>query len=297
MIVSSIDNTNPETCVVAWEVSNKCNYSCWYCPEHLHSGTFGWPDVDESLRFINTLSSMHKNVFITFVGGEPTLWPKMLDFFKRLPDNVSTDITSNASRTEEWWKRSKPFLNRVVLTFHPNTADVDHFVKIAELLNDEIDLYTMLMFDPAKEEKLRQVAKRLKESNISYHFKPIYPDFGPKMLDYTEEQKEMILNDQHVSTIRRKPTIKPSNNIFVDGKQMKIRTLLMNGLNRFKGFKCMAGSKRLHVTFEGKIYAGSCQARFLGTIKDPVFMDEPLICPKDSCQCADDVKVKKWKVG
>lgn len=294
-MISRIDNARPGTCTVTWEVSNRCNYKCWYCPDQLHSGTHGWADLGKSLDFFSNLAERHENVFVTIIGGEPTLWPKLVAFLQGLPHNVHTEITTNASRTISWWKRTMPYLDRVVLAFHPNTANPDHFLEVANLLRKDIELYTMLLFDPAKQDVLYELADDLKKIDVTYQFKPIYPDFGPTMLDYDVEQTDRILHDRHVSGIKIRETVKPGNDILVDGNSMTIRHLLMNGMNRFKGFNCLAGSKRLHIAFDGAIYAGSCRAKKLGTIDSPEFLEDPVICPKNTCQCFDDVKTPKWR--
>lgn len=296
-MINNIENDHPDTCTVTWEVSNRCNYSCWYCPEHLHSGTTGWPDLEKSLALFGTLSLKNKNVFVTIIGGEPTLWPKLTQFLERIPENISTEIVTNASRTISWWERTKPSLDRVVLAFHPNTANISHFVSVATLLHNDpnIDVFTMLLYDPAQEEKLKEVATQLKHLDIDYQYKPIYPNFGPDMLEYSADQQHLILEDFHISRKKRKKIFKPNNYITVDGKKTSIKYLLVNRMNTFNGFYCLVGSKRFHIAYDGTIYAGSCQAQKLGTIENPIFLDQPLICPKQSCQCFDDVKVKKWK--
>lgn len=296
-MIRKIENDCPETCTVTWEISNKCNYSCWYCPAHLHSGSTSWPDLEKSLLFFDKLSRINDNVVVTITGGEPTLWPKLTEFLEKTPDNVFTEIVTNGSRTISWWKRVKKSLDRVVLSFHPNTADIDHFLSVATLLQEDqdIDVFTMLLYDSSQELKLNDVSVRLRENNIDYQYKPIYPDFGPIMLNYDDVQRSRILDDYYVSTKKRKKQLKPSSHIIVDGEKTTIKHLLINQLNNFQGFSCLAGSKRFHISYEGTVYVGSCLAMSLGRLGDSIVLNEPIICPKNSCRCFDDVKVKKWK--
>lgn len=294
-MVNRLDNDNPGTCTVTWEISNKCNYSCWYCPEYLHSGTDGWPDLEKSLDFFEILSSRNKNVDISLIGGEPTLWPKLTEFLKRLPENVRAEVVTNGSRTIAWWERTKPYLDKVVFTFHPNTAREEHVFSVAKMLDlSGVETHVLLMLDPPHEDRLHDLAAKLKDNGIEYQFKAIFPNFGPNMMDYTQEQKDTIVKDRF-SVKRNKPTTKPSKVIIDGGPTIVASTLLVEKANRFQGFSCLVGSKRFHITYEKKIFAGSCFSKYLGTLYDPVILDEPIICPKEICNCLDDIRVTKWR--
>ena len=91
-----LKNSHPDTCSVTWELTDRCNFSCWYCPEYLHAGTSSWPDLEKSLHYFRFLAERNSGgVFVDMIGGEPTLWPGLLDFIRALPDSVNCEITTN----------------------------------------------------------------------------------------------------------------------------------------------------------------------------------------------------------
>jgi organic radical activating enzyme len=282
------------TCTVSWEISNKCNYSCWYCPSRLHSGTSGWPDFQKSLDFFNFLSQKNEYVYITMMGGEPTLWPKLTEFLQKLPKNVFAEVTTNGSRTMAWWEKTKPYLDKVVFSFHANSAKEEHVFSVAKMLKiSGIETHVLLLFDPACEDRLYEFAKKLKKEEIEYQFKAIFPNFGPKMIDYTEKQKETIIKDRFF--LKSGEKIKPKKIIINNSTTVTASEIVIENAHKFYGFSCMAGSKRLHISCDQEIFAGSCLSKKLGTLNEPNLANRPIICPKQSCHCLDDVIVTKWR--
>ena len=62
---------------ITWVLHTKCNFSCSYCPPHLHSEKI----IDKNkidigfINFINTFSN--KKIMLNFLGGEPTLYDEL----------------------------------------------------------------------------------------------------------------------------------------------------------------------------------------------------------------------------
>lgn len=297
MIINSITNDAPTTCSVAWEISNKCNYDCWYCPKHLHSGTSGWPDFQKTLDFFNFLSQKNEYVHISLVGGEPTLWPELGRFLEKIPENVFADIVTNGSRTIAWWEKIKSHLNRhrVIFSFHSNTAKENHILSIVNLLKSfDITCYVFILLDPSHEKRLTEFAKILKENEINYTFKAILPNYDGSVIDYTENQKNIIENEKFISE-KTKSFIRP-NDIIVNEKIVTTPTkLVIDKSNNFFGFSCMAGSKRISINYNQEIFAGACGALKLGTLDNYKILNKAITCPKKSCKCLDDIRIFKWR--
>jgi MoaA/NifB/PqqE/SkfB family radical SAM enzyme len=297
MIINSIENDAPTTCSVAWEISNKCNYSCWYCPENLHSGTSGWPDFEKTLDFFNILSQKNEYVHISIIGGEPTLWPKLSDFLQNIQENVFVDIVTNGSRTLAWWEKNKFILNRhrVIISFHVNTANENHVFLVANLLKSAgIICYIFLMLDPKHEKRLNKFAEILKNNKINYSFKAIFPNYKGIIMDYTEDQKNAIANNRFVSS-ETKEFIRP-NEIIVNDKIITTPSkLVIDNFNNFFGFSCMIGSKRFYINYSQEIFAGSCKVLKLGTLSNYKLLNKSVICPRKACTCLDDIRTHKWR--
>ena len=70
----------------------QCQMQCSYCSVE----TFGGRCRDLSLEELKTLIQEHKNIKLTFAGGEPTLHPDILDFFRESRKaGVITQMASN----------------------------------------------------------------------------------------------------------------------------------------------------------------------------------------------------------
>ena len=289
----TLKNSHPNTCSVTWETTNRCNFTCWYCPDHLHSGTSSWPDLDVSSRYFRFLREKHSNVFLDFIGGEPTLWPALPEFLENLPDGIDCEITTNGSRTIKWWQRVGPRLRRVTISHHFASASDDHLLDVAKILDSYLELNVLLLLDPLYSDRVRKLQDILKRLDISFETKPIFPKFNGTMLDYSEESFE-LLTTNHRSKKQYFPDCKLKT-VWLDDKKMRAQDIIIEGRNKFKGWQCLAGRNRLHIDFSGMIWAGSCRSVAIGKMSEFPFLQDPIICNKDSCNCVDDVKVEKWK--
>lgn len=296
--MTKITNSQPSTCFVTWAMSNKCNYSCWYCPDELHNGSHGWPDLEYSIEFFKWLSKKHEYVFIDLQGGEPTLWPNLLKFLQALPENVEVELTTNASRTLRWWNTAIPYLKRVTISYHASFATSDHIIEVCKLLINKVNLSVLFLYDPACADVIESTNLALSELDVNTNIKAIFPNFNGKMIEYTDTQLAFIKSNNHKSKSNNFVDHKPSQ-VFIDGEKVHLRNnIILENKNRFYGWKCLAGAKRLHITFDGDIYAGSCRAKLLGKFGDSfdniITLTDAIDCEKTLCSCLDDIRVEKW---
>jgi MoaA/NifB/PqqE/SkfB family radical SAM enzyme len=298
--VNRITNSNPSTCFVTWAMSNKCNYSCWYCPDELHNGSHGWPDLEYSINFFKWLAEKHEYVFIDLQGGEPTLWPKLLHFMESMPDNVEIELTTNASRTIRWWNSALPYIKRVTISYHASQATPSHILEVCELLKDKVNLSVLFLYDPEYAADIESLNADLALIDVNTNIKAIFPNFDGAMIPYTPEQLTFIKSNNHKSSTSSFTDHKPST-VFVDGIKAHVRNdIVLEKKNNFYGWKCMAGIKRIHITFDGGIYAGSCKTKLMGNFGDSFenikFFEQGVICDKTLCSCIDDIRIEKWKI-
>jgi hypothetical protein len=73
--------------------------------------------------------------------------------------------------------------------------------------------------------------------------------------------------------------------------------LMKQGLNKFKGWSCNAGNEVLVLSETGNVSMATCGVANLGhwstiNIND---INQPVICPRDYCQCGTDIKASKYK--
>ena len=70
-----------EWVVVNWNLGNKCNYTCSYCPDILHDGSYGWNEFEVVTTFIDKVIEHYapRKVYFEFTGGEVTVCKYFID--------------------------------------------------------------------------------------------------------------------------------------------------------------------------------------------------------------------------
>lgn len=90
------------------------------------------------------------------------------------------------------------------------------------------------------------------------------------------------------------------NNIIVhyenaDSEESNVNNLLASETNKFKGWMCWAGIQNLTIDNDGIVWRAICKVGGkLGDIYNGFTVPtEPIICTKDSCNCAADIQLSK----
>lgn len=78
-MISFQDETDARRVVIEWLMSSVCNYSCSYCPTHLHDGRVRWPRYGAIVDFSERVCRHYAPAPTTFLlsGGEITLFPRL----------------------------------------------------------------------------------------------------------------------------------------------------------------------------------------------------------------------------
>src|SRR4029077_1575661 len=65
------------TLVIDWDVGNRCNYACSYCPVHLHDSSIWKQQEGEARLFVFNMhtraAKTGQQLHFQWTGGEPTL--------------------------------------------------------------------------------------------------------------------------------------------------------------------------------------------------------------------------------
>ena len=108
---------------------------------------------------------------------------------------------------------------------------------------------------------------------------------------YTKEQKEIInkwpyfrkLDDSHLHR----------GDIFLNERKINANELIVEGLNKHKGWKCWAGLDMIYIEW-GKIFRAECmQGGLIGTLEDYILPQKTVICNKKLCGCLSDIYLRK----
>ena len=308
--------------MIDWNMGNTCNYSCTYCDDHIHNGTFPWADIEVAFEWAKKCTdhykSLGKRILWNLLGGEPTVWKDFISFFNRVKDydpDCRIRVLTNGSRTVAWWNKASKYLDDVIISYHPESADIQHLLKVSDVLRENKVFHTMqVCLYPPYLDKCYEAAdefynkskcnaviiKSLKvtlSSPETFLYDQDYLDKVLKFDDVPVWTKENIDGDD-----MKNPFVRFS--YFTDGKEKLFvkdgNELMRKGQNTWKGWDCYIGIETLVVGMDGRVTSGSscnhdCD---LGNIHDPKnieFPTKPTTCKWTWCSCLADIEVTKIK--
>ena len=297
-MISRVTNENLDCGLVTLFMHNYCNYSCSYCSPIHRDNTHRWPaTIDAYVNFLNDVRGRNPYLYVEVMGGEPTLWPQFRKFIDAIADERTyIEFSTNASRTLRYWEEFSSGPMYVMMSWHHEQCNDDHFVKVAKIMQHKVSLGIALMVVPENFERAQRLSQRLEELDIEILPRFVRQDIDSAVfLNYTTEQRDWITNYRY---LKMKPHAIDWNlpvNLHLDGKKMRFPDILNNGLHNFKGMQCSAGIKRFYVNYDGNIYR--CSRRVgpsLGNIFEQYQLPaDGIICDQDLCPCKWDALVEK----
>ncbi len=293
---------------VDWNLGNACHYACSYCPKRLHDGSAPGPQLDKALEFCEWVAAGAKerdlDLHLHFSGGEPTIY----DEFEPLVAEIAArglatmSLVSNGARPLSWWTRVGHFFKAITLSCHVEYVRMDRFEATARILSGMSDLHVNVPAPPERfEECLGLFEHVLAEvPGATATLKPILKGFSESMADYSEQQLD-VLRNQNGQTRRAAPPDRDLgvlNIVTLDGTITagSASALLAKKLNCFQGWDCAAGVESLAILLGGEIFRAVCkEGGRLGVIDGPlpVFPRQSLTCGKRWCKCLTDIQISK----
>lgn len=318
--MDKVHSNYPYIPIVTWNLTTKCNFACSYCLPHLHDGKFGFPDYDNALHFVKELSKTYNHIFFELVGGEPTLWPKLIEFLKEVQNysNVTTLILTNGSRTNSWWQKyADAGLDKktiFVFSYHNEFINDELYYKNLEIISEKHSVVSMMLMNPEKFYHIKALGERIQENlAVDVIYKPIREQMhNTNLIDgYTEDMLEILKRSPQAGRYDRSKFTKDTDSIvwptkvLVDGEEVNWQKLIIEKKHSFKGWKCTAGTTRFCIDFDGTVYTCS-EARYfdqtkskftLGNInnRDVKIINDYVICPAEYCPCKMDALAAKYK--
>lgn len=286
--------------LVSWTLSNKCNYRCSYCPEHLHSGYTGQPEWQTVERFIKQFSVPNKELCYRISGGEPTYWKHFEDMAHLVKSLGHTfSFMTNGSQSVEYYKSISKSTDGIIISYHPEFADVEHIIDVANNVDCPVALNLMLVKDKFTE--LVQLAEYIysKTHSLAIWPKVILDKSDPnhitnKPTDYTPEQLDIIKNWPYFRKLKDDKLHR--GNILLDNVKTDANELILKGLNCHKGWDCYGGLDMINVDMWGNMYRSDCQnGGPIGNIERYRLPTIPIKCEIDSCNCLSDIYLRKKK--
>ena len=298
---------------VDWDITSRCNFSCYYCNPEAHDGKYNFPSLDVAKNFVDKVNEQYTGIkefaVYNIFGGEPTIWgelPAFSEYIKSINSKNILQLLTNGNRTLKWWKRNAPYIDKIIVSVHVAQTDIVELVDKFNQLADDIVIDFQLAMDQVIFDecvKYFQYAEKNLHPNISLKSKPLRKMLGEsELMNYTQLQKETLStlqnkNGKQIQDIAI-PMIKKNNGTVVD-PDVDITQLVLNKENNWNGWACWIGIDTINVTREGNITIGSqCNPDIIiGNINnlDFNFPLKPIICKYNTCGCYADIHTRKVK--
>ena len=296
--------------LVDWMLGNGCSYACSYCPKALHDGSSGWQRVEDVLDFYHQLDRHYvqargKKVWLQFTGGEPTMHPQIVPLLEAAARHgFAVSLISNASRTLRFWQKIAPLLDSMILTYHNEFADLDHFLAVGRMLADRMPVHLNVTMRPGQFERTLDEARALRVAmpSASITLKPLRVDFEDQLFDYTPDQLRQMA--EGIPPTGAPQGTMPRGTMTVqlpDGQRQRVRAneFVLRHENRWTGYRCNAGLESLRIKASGSVTRAVCavggQIGQLGAaVALPV---APVICTAEVCACTADILITKARTA
>jgi MoaA/NifB/PqqE/SkfB family radical SAM enzyme len=292
---------------IIWTPGTVCNYRCSYCYPHDHDGKYKWPKTyDRLIEFVNEWRG-HDPLTIDILGGEPTLWPKFKDFCHDLvnssPNLTRIMFSSNGSRSLRYWQEFDAPVDSLGLSFHPEYADIEHFLKVIELLHERYQVWVYLMLVPPHLDTVKKLFEELKRFKVNATVNSI--------VSISELHAGVVGNDPEYEKFAAGAHLRqseifngiPYGTYITDGIQttrIQTQDLINTKQDAFKGWDCYIGRDTLNIKPNGDVYGSSCAS---GPCYGNIYSQEkivipniPFSCPHNFCGCGTDIEIEKIKV-
>jgi MoaA/NifB/PqqE/SkfB family radical SAM enzyme len=246
------------------------------------------------------------------LGGEPTVWKhftKLSEIIKKVDPNSVVNILTNGSRTVGWWNRTKPFLDKVSISYHHEQANVDHVINVVNEIQHDCQTNVQMLMDVNDWGKCVSIYEKLRDSTIvPIQIKKLQVEFGQReWMQYTEEQRNWI-TVAHKETATRPSTKRNKTslgiNCFYDDGTITKETnhdLIQKGTNKFLGWSCNIGRDLIVIKANGDVVpANACNQKvIMGNIKtdpnDINLLSSSIICNYKECTCGSDIEINKMR--
>ncbi len=265
-------------------ISNDCNLNCKYCYADggSYTNTKGKMDnqvIDKTLKFISKNFNSQKNIFISFFGGEPLLFPKSIKYFIKRSKEVLPNVNFSFAMTT-----NGTILNDAIFSLLKNekidfqiSLDGDKIIQdtLRRTINNQ-GSYDRILKNLKKFKKIKKnlsfratiTTKNLYVSKIYQHFK----NLGAKKIQFEivgiKSTNSLYLNDQSIKIY--KIELNKLSKIYLEDFIKEKKTINLYNFSKFFKFihlgikkirNCAIFDNLIAINFKGEIYP--CH-RFVG---------------------------------
>jgi MoaA/NifB/PqqE/SkfB family radical SAM enzyme len=257
-----------------WDMHYTCNYRCPYC------WCFGkwqqmaeqnkYPALDKILKVWENIYQQHGCAQVGLIGGEPLIYPNIVQLVKGICVFHKVAITTNLSvEVDDFISQIDPSGVYVGGSFHPAFADFNKFLKRAIQLKDKGfgNIISYVAYPPQLKrlpyyaEEFRQQGFLLSVLTFWGRYNDIsYPQ------GYTNEERAAIAPYLGIR----------------EGEKFQLEPKVV------KGRMCCAGQRHATIKADGTVYrCGGSHSQVIGNFFQDDFrlLDKPLVCESETCPC------------
>lgn len=273
---------------LTWECTTWCNYACTYCPPECHSGKYRWPNEQQTENLIQYIKEFRqdKTLVLDIMGGEPTLWPGFRNFCNYVGEFSVITFSSNGSRTARWWRKFEAPIGHLLFSFHPENADIDHYVEMLNEIHNKYKVTVLILYHPEYKSYCQQVFDRLTQGdlNIGVSMKRIWGQ------EYTSEEEQELKQTKWIGG--KSMDSRLWIDMKVDGQIVNKDHFLKEERNKFLGWECNLGENYRYIRADGSVWGASCKVGWsLGNVYDDqiIAQPRPIVCGVERCDCLVDI--------
>jgi MoaA/NifB/PqqE/SkfB family radical SAM enzyme len=260
-----------------------------------------------------------KKVWFQFTGGEPTLYPRLIELLKYIKElGGYTSMISNGSRTIRWWTElaEANVLDRLYISHHTEQgAKTEHTIEVNNLMQATNTLVTVFVTTQAEPTLFNAAVTAheeiLKHGKAISSLKPI-TDFDMTFQPYTPEQLKQIQDNLYIRSNLYKATVGRNKKEYLQSipwYQTNVTMTYSNGSTKtapsqdfvqhqetkFKGWECDIGQDLLMIEVDDVLRSMCKQGGIIGNVHDNKFTwaTDSVICEQAECNCSLDVQEPK----
>ena len=197
----------------------------------------------------------------------------------------------------KYYKEISNYTDGFIISYHPQYADVEHFINIANEVDCPVAVNLMLV--PDKFDDMCTVARQLYHGSVNLTVEPkvvvdkTSTDFVTNEVStYTQEQKDIIANWKYQRPLNFHNLHR--GNMVMDNIEYEGHEIILQGKNKFNGWKCWAGIDGINIDMWGNLYRADCQyGGALGNLERYKLPSTEIVCGKTVCSCLSDIYIRK----
>ena len=256
-----------------WDMHYVCNYRCPYCWFHGKWQQMAdhnkYPPLEKILKVWENIYNKYGSACIELIGGEPLIYPNIVQLVKGLSAFHRIQITTNLSvEVNDFIRQIDASRVQVSGSFHPVFADFDEFLKRAMLLKEKgFGRMILYLAYPPQIKMLPYYAEKFKKHGFVFHVHTFWGQYNGVSYPqgYTDEEKSVI--DPYLGNRSgEKYQLEPKN---------------------VKGRLCRAGQLYVNIQADGTVYRCGGRISKIGNLfhEDFKLLDKPLPCESETCPC------------